>query len=409
MNRYEKPSQTNDSPFIHSRVECPVCKSMNEFETVKVGAYVESGRDADFCPTGIKWRYPRYQEYNPLVFFTATCTHCYYSREFDNNFKEWPSDANFKSQRIKAVKEKHLEHLNRADSVIKQLGSVIDSTRRPNESAIIKLHLAVFDELLAERHSNIDLGRWYLRIAWIFRDLGRTENPNVSFLKSVMIEIESKYNQLRQTIDSMKEQSAVFKRHLEAQFETDRISAELKSQMLPYREKFKMRIASLDSGVEASLEQLKATEQLLEEYKSSTLGTDGMGDSGKIGGYQAFPDFLAALKKKWDGLAVNEHQALEKAVEYYKRAFQNSKEMAAGNQQLQASYLIAELSRRIRRFDQAKEFFAGTIKHGQEFIHKHREDKSLTALARKILELATQQNRAMTASTETSGEAVQEL
>ena len=53
---------TNDSPFVHSRVECPICKTLNEFETVKVGAYVENSRDTDFSPTGIKWRSPKYQD-----------------------------------------------------------------------------------------------------------------------------------------------------------------------------------------------------------------------------------------------------------------------------------------------------------------------------------------------------------
>ena len=60
---------------------------------------------------------------------------------------------------------------------------------------------------------------------------------------------------------------------------------------------------------------------------------------------------------------------------------------------MQALYLIAELSRRTCQFDQAKEYFASTIKHGQEFIYRHKEDKSQTALARKILELAIEQNK----------------
>ncbi len=392
---------TNDSPFFNSRVECPICKSLNEFETVKVGAYVESGRDADFCPTGIKWRFPRYQEYNPLAFFTATCPTCFYSREFNNNFKEWKNDNNFKTYRLKAIKDKHLEHLSRADSTIRRLGSGIDATRRPNESAIIKLHLAIFGELLAERHSNLDLGRWYLRIAWLFRDLGRNDNPNVSFMKSIMIEIESKYNQLRQTIDTLQEQSAVFKKHLQAQFETDKVSAELKSQMLPYRDKFNDKIASLDSAVASSIEQLQATEQLLEEYKRVTLGADSAAGGSAPGEGSAFSDFLVALTTKWDGIVANEQQALKKAAEYYKCAFEESQEITAGNQQIQASYLIAELSRRIGRYDQAKEFFASTIKHGQEFIYRHREDQAQSALARKILELAIEQNRAMIAATVT--------
>ncbi len=392
---------TNDSPFFHSRVECPICKTLNEFETVKVGAYVESGRDADFCPTGVKWRFPRYQGYNPLVFFCASCPNCFYSREFNNTFKEWKSDNNFKTYRLKAIKDKHLEQLSRADSTIKQLGSGIDLARRPNESAIIKLHLAIFDELLTERYNNLDLGRWYLRIAWVFRDLGQADNPNVSLMKSIMVEIENKYNQLRQTIEQLQEQSAVFKKHLQAQFETDKVSAELKTVMLPYREKFNDKIASLDSEVASSFEQLKATELLLEEYKTATLGAGAGGNSSASGNSSAFSDYLLAIKTKWDGIAASEQQALAKAVAFYKHAFEDSKAIAAGNQQIQASYLIAELSRRTGQHDQAKEFFASTIKHGQEFIYRHREDKAQTALARKILELAIEQNKAMAAATET--------
>ncbi len=403
MKRFEKPLISKDGPISPARVECPICTTLNEFELVNVGAYIESGRDTDFRPTGIKWRLPRYQEYNPLVFFIATCSNCYYSREFTNSFKEWKNDDSFKSNQIKPVKDKHLEQLSRADSVVKQLGSAIDLTRRPNESAIIKLHLAIFDELLAEKYNYFDLGRWYLRIAWIFRDLGRSDNPNISLLKSIMAGIEGKYNQLKETIDSLKEQSAVFKKHLQAQFETEKISTEFKSQMLPFREKFKERIATLDASVELSVAQLKATEELLEEYKTATLGVDGMGDSGKIGGYSAFSDFLLALKKSWDGVAVDELEALVKATEYYKRSFDEKSAMSAGNQQIQASYLIGELSRRIGQFAQAREYFNSTIKHGQEFINQHREDKAQTALARKILELAIEQNRVMTATTEVHG------
>lgn len=63
-----------ESPFLLFRVECPICKQLNEFETIRVGAYAEEGRDTDFCPANVKWRFPRYQGYNPLVFFIATCT-----------------------------------------------------------------------------------------------------------------------------------------------------------------------------------------------------------------------------------------------------------------------------------------------------------------------------------------------
>ena len=44
-------------------------------------------------------------------------------------------------------------------------------------------------------------------------------------------------------------------------------------------------------------------------------------------------------------------------------------------------------------YDGAKQYFNSTIKTGQEFIYKNRDDKSRTALTRKILELAIEQGK----------------
>ena len=68
---------------------------------------------------------------------------------------------------------------------------------------------------------------------------------------------------------------------------------------------------------------------------------------------------------------------------------------------MQASYLIAELSRRIGEHAQAKDYFNTTIRTGQEFIYKHKGDPGRTALARKILELAIEQGRLNLAETKT--------
>jgi tetratricopeptide (TPR) repeat protein len=90
---------------------------------------------------------------------------------------------------------------------------------------------------------------------------------------------------------------------------------------------------------------------------------------------------------------LDEQEALEAAVEYYKKAFEDGRSISAGNQQIQASYLIAELSRRIGKYEDGKQYFNTTIKYGQEFIYQNRRDQSRTALARKILELAIEQGR----------------
>lgn len=392
----------NDSPFFLTKVECPICKTINEYETVRIGAYIENGRDSDFCPRDITWRSPKYQAYNPLVFFIATCSNCFYSRELSGSFKDWKNDHNFRTYRLKTIKEKHLDQLATADSFVKRVGEAIDTARYPNESAILKLHLAIFDEQLCEHHSQLDIGRFFLRIGWVFRDLEKGENPQVSFLKGLMLEIDTKYRMMKNALQTFQDQVDTFSRCVNSLFDTDDVAAELKSRMYPYRDKFGAAITSLRESFGQDEERLGDINRLLGECRSVTLGSNGSGQGTAFWQYPSFAEFLFEVKKSWNAVVTNESEALKKAVHYYKEAFTEGRDISPGNQQIQAAYLIAELSRRIGNHDEAKQYFNSTIRHGQEFIHKNRHDPTQTALARKILELAIEQGKSNMAAMKTA-------
>jgi len=394
---------TSDSPFFLTRVECPLCRTINEFETVRVGAYVEEGRDTDFCPSAITWRYPRYQAVNPLTYFIAVCNNCYYARELNASFKDWKNDNNYRTYRLRSIKEKHLDQLSVADSFVKEIGDNIDIARYPNESAILKLQLAVFDEQLSDHYSRLDIGRFYLRIAWIFRSMEREGNPHYSFMQGLIFDLETKYRLVKDNWQELENQVADFAGHLTAHFDTDNVTVELKSHMYPYRDRFKDSITSLQDVLVQNRARQEEIELILNEYKSTILGSDGSNAGRLFGSSPSFGDFLLQLKSKWNGMVVNEQQALRKAIQYYKEAFSEGKEIAPGNQQIQATYLIAELSRRVGDFDEARRYFNSTIRYGQEFVHKNRNDQTQTALARKILELAVEQGRASNKTTMVSG------
>ncbi len=383
----------NESPFLLTKVECPICKTVNEFETVRVGAYTERERDTDFCPTEIQWRHPRYQAYNPLAFFTAVCSNCYYSREFTKSFKEWKSDTNFRTYRLKTVKEKHLDQLATADSVIKRIGEAVDMSRYPNESAILKLHLAIFDEQLADHFSQLDLGRFYLRIGWVFRGLGKGDNPDQQFLGGLMLEIDNRCSITETALKNFRDEVDVLDRHVMSHFEADQISSQLQARLAPFRERFRDELKAFRDPVEQVESRMESLNQLIAEYRAASLGGEGTSGGGGFGQFESFAGFLLDLKKSWNGIVVNEQEALRRAVNYYSEAFVEGRGISAGNQQMQAAYLIAELSRRIGDFDGAKQYFNTTIKLGQEFVYQNRQDQSRTALARKILELAMEQGR----------------
>ncbi len=393
---------TSDSPFYLTKVECPICRTINEFETVRMGAYTEDGRDTDFCPTGVTWRNPRYQAHNPLVFFIGVCSNCYYTREINAGFKDWKNDHTFRTYRLKAVKEKHLDQLAIADSLVKKIGDAMDMECFPNESAILKLHLAIFDEQLNEHYSKLDVGRFYLRIGWVFRDMQRGENPQRSFLHGLMLDLETKYRMLKSSFRGLQDQADAFSQQLSSHFETDNITTKLKSQMYPFRDRFSETVTSVGDLMNKTQEGFGKLDGLMEEYKSVTLGGDGSGASTTFLQYPSFKDFLLDLKNKSDLAVTSEYEALKKAVQYYKEAFAEGRDIAPGNQQIQASYLIAELSRRIGDYDEARQYFNSTIRHGQEFIHRSRNDRTQTALARKILELAMEQGRLNMAAMQTA-------
>ncbi|MEW5794865.1 MAG: DUF2225 domain-containing protein [Candidatus Zixiibacteriota bacterium] len=383
----------SESPFLIFKIECPVCKTINEFEQIKVGAYVEGGRDTDFCPQDIQWRFPKYQAYNPLVFFTATCSNCYYTREFTNKYREWKTDNAFRTFQLKSIKAKHLEQLSVADSIVRRLGEAIDIPRYPNESAILKLHLAVFDGLIADRPSYLDIGRLYLRIAWVFRTMNQGSDPTLAALTGLVRDIESKAARLEGVVGESQQSLDSLNAAVKAQFVVDNLSADLQSKMFSYRDRYDSRLAEMNDLINQLRAKQGGFKSLMSEYREALLGGTTAQGQPAYREYTSLADFLLKLQQGWNGIVVNEREALEQAIHHYKEAFEGARDIAAGNQQIQAAYLIAELSRRIGDFDGARRYFTSTIKAGQEFIYQNRQDPSRTQLARKILELAIEQGR----------------
>ena len=204
----------------------------------------------------------------------------------------------------------------------------------------------------------------------------------------------TQFHQMKEAISNSRARLESFSRHLLSHFESGELTADVKSRMFPYREKFQPGINDLENLIVDSEKKIEEYSTLLNEYKAAALGDAG-GDAGvAFGRYHSLTEFLLTLKSRWGGIVTNEKEAMEKAIHYYVEAFAGGRDISPGNQQIQASYLIAELSRRIGDYDQARQYFNSTIKHGQEFIYQNRKDPSRTALARKILELAIEQGKA---------------
>jgi hypothetical protein len=386
---------SNESPLFLTKVECPVCKTINEFETIKVGAYVEEDHDTDFCPKGRRWHNAKYAIYNPLLFFMATCENCFYTREFNQAFRDWKNDSAFRTYRQKSVQSRHLEALAVDGSILKMLGQTRDPQGNPFGTAVVKFLLGIYDELLSEHPHKLDVGRFYLRIAWLYREhLGES---NISTSQSVHFahDIEKAFTKLKQARDTLATNVSYVSDLVATAFKGREGAMEQSAEFLSVGETLKTnlaRIAEQEAALAATIAQMGRTVEdnsrvLHRRPESGQQGTIG------FGGYPSFEDFLRQVKTRWEFAPLSEHDAMLYAIEFYKSALEDGHEIQQGNQQIQATYLIAELSRRVARNVEAKLYFNNTIKAGQQFIFDNRGDQTRTALAKKITELALAQGR----------------
>jgi hypothetical protein len=376
-------------PIYYSELECPVCKTKNRFGNIKVGSYTESGRDRDFKPTGRVWLNPAFQKYDPLLFFMATCSKCFYTREFNQDYKNWPKDSAFKTYRQKNIQQKHLSELSRDDSVIRFLGSHIEENKYLFESAVIKFLLGIYDTKILGRPSSLDLGRYFLRIAWLFRDhdgeqAGET-NGAVGFFK----QLKGAARAANQLIPSYEERVADLKRMVENDYSNILSS-------IPEAGRHKQRIEQIITDMASTASPLaEAGSKLMSVFVDieKTLSGGEVSSEEVFHDHSSFADFLAAAREKWDEVPVNEYEALVKAREYYQKAYETGGEISQGIQQVQAAYMIAELSRRTGEINNANQFFNQTIRMGRELVMNKRADKSSVSFTKNLLEMAMEQAR----------------
>ncbi len=385
-----------ESPFFLTKVECPVCKTINEFENIKVGAYIEEDHDTDFCPVGRQWRNPKYEVYNPLLFFMATCENCLYTREFNQAFKDWKNDNAFRSYRLKPIQSRHLEALAVDGSVLKMLGQARDAQLNPFATAVTKFLLGIYDELLLEHPRKLDLGRFYLRIAWLYREnFGQAPVAAADDPSHFAYDIEKAYAKLKQARDYLTLNVNTISQLVDEAFAKNSPSGSGNVEFLTVQENFRSeltRINELQNALNGAIGEMASAVE-----KNSRLRLDSAPQSERgavaYGGFASFEEFIREVKSRWEYAPINEQEALLYAIEFYKSALEDGHEIQPGNQQIQATYLIAELSRRIGRNTEAKLYFNNTIKAGQQFVFDNRGDQTRTALARKIIDLAVAQGK----------------
>ncbi|EQB63530.1 MAG: hypothetical protein RBG1_1C00001G1109 [candidate division Zixibacteria bacterium RBG-1] len=380
-----------DVPFTFFSLECPVCGQVNEYKKIKSGAFVEAKIDTDFCPQERIWTFPENQNLHPYLFLLLTCEKCFFTREAEGEFLEWKKDENFTSQILPVQKPKHLQFCRDKNHLIFQLGSNLDVSQYPQQSLIIKLLLAIADEKLKDDPSDFKIARYFLMMAWVFREQERPSYPAAATPKSnslnkqlkAFFEAQQNYSgQLRRLKKELEPKSNKMGRALSDLTEQD----ELKIKCLKWIEETQATFDFLNHWL-GKLENLVAQEK----QSKSKINPQENTFSKKYKNYPNFTALLKKLKENQPEIALNEKESLELALVYYKKNFQGLDILGKEIQKAQTGYLIGELSRRVGDHSTALQFFDFSIKQTQELLQDEINVDYNVALAQKINQLAQQQ------------------
>jgi len=376
-------------PFYYSQLECPVCKTLNEFENIKSGSYTENGRDPDFRPTGRIWLNPEYNKYNPLLFFIGTCKKCFYSREFNQDYKNWQKDTSFKTYRLKAIQESHLKDLAKSDGIVRLMGQHIDHAKYPFESAVIKFLLAIFDLKLQNRPLQLDIGRYFLRIGWLFRERANNNQGIDNKASDIFLKLRIEANDAGLRLPKLEENVDAIKRMIEH-------NLPVMFESVPDIDRHIQHIQQAINEVSSSLNSLTTAnsklQQVLTKAEKALPGADSSAEAAFFE-FTSFEEYLKLIRELWDEVPFSEEDALQKAAHYYEKAYQSSGEISQGIQQVQAAYLIGELSRRVNNTENANQYFNQAIRLGREIVMGKQADKSTVSFTKKLLEMAMEQAR----------------
>ncbi len=158
---------TRDAFFEQVKV-CPVCRIKFTVTRVRSSACYVTERETDF--------HVKYQDINPLLYSIWVCPNCQYSnidKDFEQDFK--PHE---------------LERLAKGLPVLRSEEPELGGQRTP-ETALRALGLAIRTAMV--RHAPaVVLAGLYLRTAWIYRELGNTEEE-MKYLEQAKISYQTSY------------------------------------------------------------------------------------------------------------------------------------------------------------------------------------------------------------------------
>jgi len=151
-------------------VSCPACAVDTSHFRLKPDMARPGKTEGDGHPLTWRWGKPGFDTVDPKQFFMATCPRCGFTGEIDDaGFRTCGKNpeyaADFDDAGFQLLRNGMSSGKGAAQSLLKRI-----SAKDPMGSLIAQFHLGIFSLCLRRRIVAGNLGRYYLRIAWIYRD-----------------------------------------------------------------------------------------------------------------------------------------------------------------------------------------------------------------------------------------------
>jgi diguanylate cyclase (GGDEF)-like protein len=150
---------------------CPICETTNNFARLKPDICRPGQQEGDGHPRVWRWTKPGFDSVDPKLFFWGVCQKCRFAGELDDaDFRTSYQDPDgYKSRYSPEGLQRLVQWSSSGKGVVQALGKLL-SDDDPLASTLVKFHLGVFSQCLLTRFVAGNIARYYLRVAWLYRD-----------------------------------------------------------------------------------------------------------------------------------------------------------------------------------------------------------------------------------------------
>ena len=153
---------------------CPICETKNSYFRLKRDMARPLETEGDGHPHSYKWGKAGFDSVDPLQFFWGTCMKCFFTGEMgDQEFRQAERQASkFRTALQGDGLRQFLTAMPTGKGIAQSLGLRLNDEDILIQ-AVAKFHLGIYSQCLRNNFLPGNIARYYLRIAWLYRDQER--------------------------------------------------------------------------------------------------------------------------------------------------------------------------------------------------------------------------------------------